>query len=181
MAEQTRNREFGEAEVARYAGEGMAEHMGSHILELHPSANAVEYSDHTNEMPVSPVGRKDEGRPVARRLGFDAVHRRFAQHSDLCATLGIRKSNAMFASTEPGPLKAKCLHPPESREEHEPDCGESGRVFTFGRDLAHHASEVANFAFAQSALPLPYGELSDTFRRIPRDDPKASGVAEQCS
>ena len=70
MAKQTRNRKFGKAKVARNAGEGMAEHMRGHVLEFRLSANTVEYPDDANEMPVAPVGRKDEGRTRTRRAGL---------------------------------------------------------------------------------------------------------------
>jgi hypothetical protein len=53
-------------------------------------------------------------------------------------------------------------------------------VFTVGRHLVHHVSEVTEFAFTQSALPPPDGELPDSFGRIPSDDAETSGVAKQC-
>ena len=46
--------------------------------------------------------------------------------------------------------------------------------------LAHHASEMTEFGFAQSALAAPDGKLPNTFRRVPADDAEASGMAEQC-
>jgi hypothetical protein len=52
-------------------------------------------------------------------------------------------------------------------------------VLTFRRRLAHHAPEVTEFVFAQSALPRPDGELPDAFRGIASDDAETSGMAEQ--
>ena len=79
----------------------MAEHMGGHILELHFSANAIEDADYADEMPIAPVGRKDEEGIRPCQLGFNAVHRNFSQRPDLCAALGVGKANAAFAPTEP--------------------------------------------------------------------------------
>ena len=103
MAKQTRNRKFGEAKIARNAGEGMAEHMRGHSLKFRLPANTVEYADDADEMPVAPVGRKDEDRTRTRGLGFDAVHRSFSKCSDLFAALGVGKANAVVAPTEPWP------------------------------------------------------------------------------
>jgi hypothetical protein len=52
-------------------------------------------------------------------------------------------------------------------------------MLTLGRDLAHHASQVAELVLAQSTLLPPYGELPRAFRRVPSDDTEASGMSEQ--
>jgi hypothetical protein len=121
MSKEIRDRKFGKAEVARDAGEGMAEYMRGYILEFRLSANALEDADNANEMSISPVGRKDEERPLTRRLSLDAVHRNFSKDPDLCAALGVGKANAMIVSVEPGSLQPQRLHPPESRQQHEAD------------------------------------------------------------
>jgi hypothetical protein len=72
MSKEIRDRKFGKAEVARNAGEGMAEHMRGHVLEFRLSAKAVEDADHANEMPISPVGRKDEEGTLLRRTSLTA-------------------------------------------------------------------------------------------------------------
>jgi hypothetical protein len=61
MTEQSRYRQFGEPEVASDAREGMAKHMGRHVIEFRLRANAVEDADNPNEVSVSPVCGKDEG------------------------------------------------------------------------------------------------------------------------
>jgi hypothetical protein len=53
-------------------------------------------------------------------------------------------------------------------------------VLTVGRHLAHHASEMTEFVFDQSALTASDRQLPNAFRRIPADDAETSGVAEQC-
>src|SRR6187455_2868815 len=103
MAKQTGYRKFGEAKIACNAGEGVAEHMRRHGLKLRLSANTVEYADDADEVPVAPVGWKDEERPRARRLSIDAVHRCFSECSDLCTALRVRKANAVLATTKPRP------------------------------------------------------------------------------
>src|ERR1700730_151239 len=60
MTEQPRYRQFGEPEVASDAREGMAKHMGRHVIEFRLRANAVEDADNPDEMPVSPICGKDE-------------------------------------------------------------------------------------------------------------------------
>ena len=101
MAKQTGYREFGEAKIAGNASEGMAEHMRGHCLKFCFPANTVEYPDHADEMPITPIGRKDEDRTRNDGLGFDAVHRSFSKCSDLFAALRVGKANAVVASTEP--------------------------------------------------------------------------------
>jgi hypothetical protein len=52
-------------------------------------------------------------------------------------------------------------------------------VLTLCHRLAHHAPEVTEFVFAQSALPPADGKLPDAFRRIASGDTETSGMAEQ--
>src|SRR5581483_2704031 len=134
-------------------------------------------ADDTYEMPVAPVGRKNEDRTRTRGLRFDAVHRSFSKCSDLCAALGVGKANAVVAPTKPRPLQSQHLHPPETGQEHEPDSSEPGRVLAFGCSFAHHASETTDFVFTQPSLAAADCQLPDAFRRIFADDADTSGVA----
>lgn len=103
MAKQARYRKFGEAKIARDTGKGMAEHMRGHGFKFRLPTNTVEYPDDADEVPVAPVGWKDEKRTRTAGLGFDTIHRSFSKRSDLFAALGVGKANAVVASTKPRP------------------------------------------------------------------------------
>ena len=78
VAKQTRDRELGEPKVAGNAGKGMPEDVRRYILELRFQTNAVEDSNHADEMAISPIGRKEEPRTITARQRLDAVHRSFS-------------------------------------------------------------------------------------------------------
>lgn len=101
MPKQTRDRKFGKAKVAGNASKGVTEHMWSHTLEFCLTANAVENTDDSNEMPVSPIGRKEKRGTRPTRSGINAVHCSVSKNPDLGATLGVGKAHAVVAAAVP--------------------------------------------------------------------------------
>jgi hypothetical protein len=79
-------------------------------------------------MPIADVGRKHEGRMLLDRLAFDALDGRNADHSELLAALGVGKVDGVPLTIEPRTLKAESLHPPETRQQQQPDRAETTRM-----------------------------------------------------
>src|SRR3984893_10569854 len=156
----------------------MSEDVRCHTLELRFEANAIEDTNHSDKMAISPISRKDQGRTLANRPRLDTVHRKFAQHTDLCAALRVGEADAVLLSVEPEPLQSQHLHSSKSRKKHQANGSQSGRMLPFRRGLAHHLSELREFVIAQSALLSFAGELPNAFRGISPYDLQASGVSE---
>jgi hypothetical protein len=69
-------------------------------------------------------------------LAFDAVDGRNADHSELLAALGVGEVDGVFLPIEPRTLEAESLHPPETRQQQQPDRAETSRVQIAAQDVA---------------------------------------------
>ena len=76
-------------------------------------------------------------------------------------------------------LEAQGLHPPEARQQHDPDRAEARRVLTSSHHLPHHLDERANLFGTQPAFDLPRRHLTHARGRILLDDAKPFRVSEQ--
>ena len=73
---------------------------------------------------------------------------------ELLAALGVGEVDGVFLPIEPRTLEAQGLHPPEARQQHEPDRAETCRVLAGSHKLPHYLPEMANLVGTQPALDL---------------------------
>ncbi len=117
-------------------------------------ANSIEYPDNPDEVPIANIGGKQIWRLLVDGLVVDALHRRAADHSALLAALDVGEVDSVLLPIEPRPLEAQGIHPPEARQQHEPDRAEPRRVLVVRCQLAHHLAKMANLVGTQPALDL---------------------------
>ena len=74
----------------------------------------------------------------------------------------IWKKDAVVISAKPRPLQSQGFHPSKSRQQHQPDRRQSGRMLSFSRRFTHNLSETTDFIMAQTPPSLFAGNLSNT-------------------
>jgi hypothetical protein len=155
VTEQSGDRQLGEPQIARDAGKGVSKDVRGHAGKFRLGANPIEHSNDTDEMPVADIGGEHVGRMLLDGLAFDALDSRDADHAELLAARGVGEVDGVLLPIEPRPLEAQGLHPPEARQQHEPDRAAPRRVLAVRCQLAHHLAKMANLVGTQPALDLP--------------------------
>ena len=181
MSEETSDRKLGESKLGCDARERVPENMRRDFFKLGPGTDTIKDPYHADEVPVTPVGRKNKRRVVSCRLSDQEIDGRLTDDTDLLTCLCVRKVDAVFLDPDPRTMHAEHFQPPESGQQHRPNSPNAFWMLSLLLHGCHGYAQEGELISAQSSkLPVARNH-TDSQRRVRLEQAMPLGVAKKAA
>src|SRR6266446_6638509 len=152
----------------------MAKDMYRHATQARFGADSPQHLGQADEVAIAALGGEHPRAALTDRHPIEELDGLAADRAELGAALGVPESQAPAAPVYPGPWKRQRLHPPQTRQQQEPDRGYGSPV---ARSLVAAKSGSQDPYLVQiQESPLPaFGQPRDLAGRVLADHLPAPG------